>query len=349
MLEQYPVSDLLTWMGENTLVLNAEFQRRAVWQPPAKAYLIDTILRERPMPNIYLRTKINLKTRRAYREVVDGQQRLRAIREFAHGEFALGKIAGEFAGMRYADLDPEAQANFLAYRTGVVQLFNATDAEVLDVFHRINAHSLSLNRQELRHGKYQGEFRNAVIASAKRWAVLWDRYRVVSLREWVRMADYELTAQMLGLILEGVQDGGQPAIEKLYAKYDEHTPKGVARKLDRAVQRILEDLALIKDTALVRSPHFLMLFAAVAHALYGLPEGAIGAEEMPVRDGAALSDLAMARANLGVLADVIQMDEQEVPERFFAFKYAAAGTTQRIRSRKPRFLALYRALLPEPL
>lgn len=349
MPEQYPVSDLLTWMDENTLVLNAEFQRRAVWQPQAKAYLIDTILRARPMPNIYLRTKINLKTRRAYREVVDGQQRLRAIREFAHGEFALGKIAGEFAGMRYADLDPESQADFLAYRTGVVELANASDVEVLDVFHRINAHSMSLNHQELRHGKYQGEFRNAVIAGAKRWAVLWDRYRVVSLREWVRMADNELMAQMLGLILEGVQDGGQPAIKKLYEKYDKHTPEGAARKLDRTVQRILADLAVIMDTPLARSPHFLMLFAAVAHALYGLPEGAIGAEEMPVRDGAALSDLAIARANLGVLADVIQMDEREVPERFFTFKYAAAGTTQRIRSRKPRFLTLYRALLPEPL
>ena len=349
MLEQYPVSDLLIWMDERTLVLNAEFQRRAVWQPPAKAYLIDTILRERPMPNIYLRTKTNLRTRRAYREVVDGQQRLRAIREFANGEFALGKIAGEFAGMRYADLDPESQANFLSYRIGVVQLSNASDAEVLDVFQRINAHGLSLNRQELRHGKYQGEFRNTVIDSAKRWAVLWDRYRVVSLREWVRMADHELTAQMLGLILEGVQDGGQPAIEKLYGKYDEHTPKGAARKLDRVVQRILEDLPLIVDTPLVRSPHFLMLFAAVAHALHGLPEGAIGSAEMPVRDGAALYDLAMARANLGVLSDVIQMDDREVPERFFPFKYAAAGTTQRIRSRKARFLALYQALLPEPL
>ena len=349
MLEQYPVSDLLTWMGENTLVLNAEFQRRAVWQPPAKAYLIDTILRERPMPNIYLRTKINLKTRRAYREVVDGQQRLRAIREFAHGEFALGKIAGEFAGMRYGDLDPEAQANFLAYRTGVVQLFNATDAEVLDVFHRINAHSMSLNRQELRHGKYQGEFRNAVFAAAKKWSVLWDKYRAVGVRDRVRMGDDELMAQMLGALLEGVQDGGQRATDKWYAKYDEQLPKGVVRKLDAVIEKMLVDRLISVTDPLARGPHLLMLFAAVAHALYGLPEGAIGSEEMPVRDGAALSDMAMAHANLGVLADVIQRDEREVPERFYAFKYAAAGTTQRIRSRKPRFLALYRALLPEPL
>ena len=349
MLEQYPVSDLLTWMDERTLILNADFQRRAVWQPQAKAYLIDTILRDRPMPNIYLRTKTDLKTRRNYREVVDGQQRLRSIHEFANGDFALGKIAGEFAGMRYDDLDPEAKEGFLSYRTGVVQLFNASDAEVLDVFHRINAHSLSLNRQELRHGKYQGSFRNTVVDGAKRWSVLWDRYRVVSIREWVRMVDNELIAQMLGIVLEGVQDGGQPAIDKLYEKYDKDIPEWAARKLDRIVQRILDDFPVIADTPLIRGPHFLMLFAAMGHALYGLPAGAIALDEMPDRDGAALSDTAIARTNLGVLSDVIQMNEQEVPERFFAFKYASAGTTQRIRSRKSRFLALYQALLPEPL
>ena len=40
-------------------------------------------------------------------------------------------------------------------------------------------------------------------------------------------------------------------------------------------------------TNLARSPHFLMLFAAVAHALDGIPAGGIG-EEMPDRDSRAL-------------------------------------------------------------
>ena len=349
MLEQYPISDLLTWMDERTLILNAEFQRRSVWPPAAKTYLIDTILQKRPMPNIYVRTQTNLKTRRNYREVVDGQQRLRAIHDFANGEFALGKNSGVFAGMRYEDLDEDAKETFLTYHIGVGQLFNATDSEVLDVFHRINAYSLSLNRQELRHGKYQGAFRNTVVDSSKRWTYLWDNLRIVGVRERVRMADDELIAQMLGVILEGVRDGGQTAIERLYKKYDEKIPPHTSRKLDGTIQRILDDLAFIVETPLARGPHFLMLFGAVAHAIYGIPEGDIGPEEMPVRDEDVLLDIMMAQANLGILSDVILADESEVPERFFAFKYASAGTTQRIRSRKPRFLALYRALLPEPI
>lgn len=301
------------------------------------------------MQNIYLRTKTNLRTRRNYREAVDGQQRLRAIQEFANGEFALGKNAGEYAGMRYEDLDEESKANFLTYSLGVVQLFNATDSEVLDVFHRINAYGLSLNHQELRHGKYQGAFRNAVVNSSKRWTALWDNYRIVGVRERVRMADDELMAQMLGIILEGVQDGGQRAIERLYKKYDGHIPQHTISELDATIQRILDDLLVIFETPLVRGPHFIMLFAAVAHGTFGIPAGDIDPTEMPPRDETFLSDVMMAQANLGTLSDVIQMDEREVPERFFTFKYASAGTTQRIRSRKPRFLTLYRALLPEPL
>jgi len=62
-----------------------------------------------------------------------------------------------------------------------------------------------------------------------------------------------------------------------------------------------------------------------------------------------MSDIDLAKANLGRLADVLAMDVNDVPEQFRDFKYASAGTTQRIRSRRVRFLALYRALLPEPL
>ena len=163
------------------------------------------------------------------------------------------------------------------------------------------------------------------------------------------MADDELIAQMLGIILEGVQDGGQRTIERLYKKYDGHVPQHTLIRLDTTIQRILDDLLVIVDTPLVRGPHFIMLFAAVAHGTSGIPAGDIELAAMPSQDDTVLSDVMLAQANLGTLSDVIQMDEREVPERFFAFKYASAGTTQRIRSRKPRFLTLYRALLPKPL
>jgi len=40
----YKVSDFISWQRSRTLVLSPSFQRRPVWQPSAKSYLLDTIV-----------------------------------------------------------------------------------------------------------------------------------------------------------------------------------------------------------------------------------------------------------------------------------------------------------------
>ena len=348
MLEQYPISDIIEWIDQRKLLLNPDFQRRPVWAPQAKTYFIDTILRGRPVPNIYIRTKVDLRTRQSVREVVDGQQRLRTIHEFADSQFALGSRAEEFKGLEYQDLDEEQQQAFLSYKIGAVQLFNASNDLVIDVFKRINSYGLTVNPQELRHAKYTGEFRWVVEAASRRWVVLWDDYKIVGLRARVRMADDELMAQLYGVMLEGVTDGGQPAIEKLYRKYDRSVPLDASTEVDEVLDYTISSLSAILETSLTRAAQFLMLFAAVAHARVGIPVGDM-ADDMPPRDERALSDLNSARSNLAILADVLDADEREVHPRFAAFKTASAGTTQRIRSRRIRFMKLYEALMPEPI
>jgi hypothetical protein len=343
--DQYPISDFLNWIDEKTVILNADFQRRSVWPPAAKVFLIDTILRNRPMPNIYMRTKTDLGTRRAYREVVDGQQRLRAIHDFGSDKLVLTGKAKEFTGQRYSDLDDEYKTKFLTYTIGTVQLFNISDNDVLDIFQRINAYGLRLNPQEVRHGKFQGNFRDAVIDAAKRWETLWDVYGVVGLRDRVRMSDDQLMAEMLGIILEGVTDGGQPRINRLYQRYDEDLPRYAMDRIDTAIKFLLQELSPILQTGLSRGPHFLMLFAAVSHALFGIPEGGIG-DEMPSAEAKALSDIDLSLANLGLLADTLQSEDDDVPKHLLSFRSASSTSTQRIRGRKIRFLALYNALLP---
>lgn len=348
MLEQNLISNLLEWLDRKTLVLSTDFQRRAVWPPQAKTYFIDTILRGRPVPNIYFRTSVDLKTKRSYREVVDGQQRLRTIHEFANNELILGNRAEEYKGKRYQDLDDVKKNDFLAYPIGVVQLFNADDEEVLDVFKRLNSYGLPLNAQELRRARYIGEFRWAVERTSRQWVILWDEYKVVTLRARVRMADDELVAQMFGIILDGVVDGGQLSIERLYRTYEPRFPADATEKVDCVLNYITTNLSEILQTSLARSPQFLMLFAAVAHALLGIPAGNMG-NDMPSRDPRALSDVAMAKANLAVLADVIDADERGIHPRFTAFKVAVSGSTQRIRSRRIRFPMLFKALIPDAI
>ena len=95
----------------------------------------------------------------------------------------------------------------------------------------------------------------------------------------------------------------------------------------------------------------MMVFAAVAHALFGIPEGDMKGQypKLPTRDSRVLSDTSGAITNLLLLADVFDISANEVPRRLASFKVAIAGTTQRIKSRSVRFLTLYQALYPDPI
>ena len=123
-LEQYRISDFLQWFKEKALAPNPYFQRGAVWVPAARVFFIDTILRRLPIPKIYIRTKIDLNTKKSVREIVDGQQRLRTIIDFSEDKLALTKRAGEFSGLKYSTLSDEQKETFLTYAIGVEQLIN---------------------------------------------------------------------------------------------------------------------------------------------------------------------------------------------------------------------------------
>jgi hypothetical protein len=78
----YTVADFLGWMRTGELELSPSFQRRPVWQPTAKSYFIDTVVKGLPAPIIFLRERIDIETTRSIKEVVDGQQRLRTVLSF---------------------------------------------------------------------------------------------------------------------------------------------------------------------------------------------------------------------------------------------------------------------------
>ncbi len=254
--------------------------------------------------------------------------------------------------MRYDGLPSESKETFLSYPIGVVHLFNVANDEVIDIFRRLNSYSLPVNAQELRHARYVCEFTWAIEASALKWAVLWEQYKVVSLRQRVRMTDDQLMAEMYSVIQNGVTDGGQPRIEKLYKDNEKGFPTDTTSKVDQVIEYMVTNLSEVLETSLSRGPQFLILFAAVTHALIGIPKGDIEKDRkttMPARVSGALSDLSRVTANTQVLSDVMDQDPREVDPRFGPFKTASGGTTQRIVSRRIRFLKLYQALLPEEI
>ena len=146
--------------------------------------------------------------------------------------------------MRYGDLSEEDQQRFLSYTLAVEHLFNASDDQVLEVFSRLNSYTVPLNAAELRHATYQGDFKWAVHETSKRHASFWQEYGIFTRQRRLRMADDALVAEMYGILLRGITDGGDKAIKQLYETYDmEFLEKDALDKmLDQTLDRIRTDL-----------------------------------------------------------------------------------------------------------
>jgi hypothetical protein len=138
---------------------NPDFQRPAVWGRAQKQLLVDTILRDYDIPKLYWR-KVSTKPDKY--DVVDGQQRLRAIWGFFDGEFPLPKdaepIDGELvANLRYDQLPDELRMRFDVYALDVVVLEESDEDEVREMFLRLQ-NGTSLKAQEKRNA-YPGQMR----------------------------------------------------------------------------------------------------------------------------------------------------------------------------------------------
>jgi Protein of unknown function DUF262 len=343
-LEQYRIADFIDWDKQRALEINTDFQRGSVWKPAARTMLIDTVLRQYPVPKVYLRTKINVRTQKSIREIVDGQQRIRAILDFADNKFALTSRALEFKGMRYSALTEEQKSTFLSYPVAVDQLVNAGDEEVLEVFARLNSYTVSLNGAEKRHAKFQGDFKFGIRDTSRRWSGFWKDYNVLSTHQRLRMQDDALTAEMFGVLLEGVRDGGDPKIWALYKKYDPIFDATYIAKFDIVLQYIVDNFAdTLIGTALLNPPHLLTLFSAAAFVLIGIPDGDLKPDELNGLPRAMFNDLDRVRENLYLLADVISQEDEPNPP-LTAFWKASHSSTQRIASRRVRFPFYVRAL-----
>jgi hypothetical protein len=50
----HPISDIRDWQEAGRLELAPDFQRKEVWSNSARIMLIDTVLRDIPMPKIFV-------------------------------------------------------------------------------------------------------------------------------------------------------------------------------------------------------------------------------------------------------------------------------------------------------
>jgi len=272
----YSIRDFEEWCSKGELVLAPKFQRREVWSDKARSYLIDTIIRGKPIPKIYMRQDTNPATRRTTREIVDGQQRLQTVLSFLKDGFKISKTHNEECGGKYfSGLDTNTQRDILKYEFVVDLLQDMPDKDVYDVFARINTYSVSLKAQELRNAKWFGDFKTSVYLLANDYVTFWESNKIFTPKQMTRMSEVEFASELLIAMSEGIQAREKRIIDGYYRDWDDKFPE---RKTHE--KRFRDTIDIIGGILGDRLPQlnlsaerlFYPTFCAVYHLKFGLPK-----------------------------------------------------------------------------
>jgi uncharacterized protein with ParB-like and HNH nuclease domain len=201
----HPISDVRDWSRANRLELQPDFQRNEVWSKVAQIALIDTILRNIPMPKIYIKSII--REEQTYRVVIDGQQRLTAILAFVENKLKLKTphiSFAEYNSRTFSELPEETRNQVLSYNLDFNEIFNPTDDELRDLYARVNKYTIQLNKQELRRADFPGEFLS--LSEELSDLDFFSDNKFFSAGQKRRMLDVEYVEELLALLLEGEQD-----------------------------------------------------------------------------------------------------------------------------------------------
>ena len=252
------------------LDMKPPFQRNPVWVTRQKSYLIDTILNEYPIPEIYMQETVDEKGKVKY-IIVDGQQRTRAILDFIEGKFCIdAKESPDFADLFFDDLSGEQKRTFYKYNFVIRVLPDVPDEELRTIFQRLNKNVVSLNKQELRQATYWGPFLNTMnLISDKEY---WGKIGVFTPNDIRRMLDVEYISELAISGLHGLQNK-KDNLDKYYALYEEEFEEEheLIELFDTVNNELLKILPDISNTRWSKKSDFYTIFNLFAKHFESLP------------------------------------------------------------------------------
>jgi len=205
-----------------------QYQRKSIWSDEKQSYLIDSIMKNFPMPPIFLRQIIDIGTGKSKYEVIDGKQRLTSIIRFIQNEIPIASEAPVEAldderilGLYFNGLDDdkllEYKRSFWSYQIPVEYIDINSNLVIDNIFDRLNRNGEPLNGQELRNAKYHdSELLRSIVNLTDH--VFWaERLKGLDKN---RMEDIEFTSELIFMMLEGTPLHANPDIlDQYYEKY----------------------------------------------------------------------------------------------------------------------------------
>lgn len=208
---------------------NPPYQRHSVWSEEKQSYFIDSILRNYPIPPIFLHRKIDADTGKTTFDVIDGKQRLTAIARFINNEIPASNEYGPadeedniLDGAYFKELSSvqklsEFKVAFWKYDIPIEYIDPTDKGLIEDVFDRLNRNGEPLTGQELRNAQYHMRPIIKVANEMIQLPYFKERLKVTDL---ARMEDKEFCSEcLLSVHLSQVIGSSQRILDDLYEKY----------------------------------------------------------------------------------------------------------------------------------
>lgn len=263
--ESIVIQDLSNFYKNGELKLDPWYQRRSVWNSAQKGYLLNTIFVRKPIPTIYIRHYLDIEKEKSIKEIVDGQQRVRAVLGYLADEFTARHPSYE-KPVKYSQLSPKEKADLKMTKLSTGILVNANEGDVIEIFGRLNSISKTLNTQEKRNAKFSGLIKQFCLENAAKRVTFWRETNVFSATDISRMAEVQFISDIVYNLINGLSDFAAARLDSLYKEYeDTFVDESKLQKRINRVFKILNSVSneTIRDSIFSRSPIFFSLFLVI--------------------------------------------------------------------------------------
>jgi len=207
-IETWTIETYLKLYSEDKINLNPDYQRNSIWTEKAQCDLISNINNGMPIPNFFLHQRKNEKY-----DVTDGQQRSRAIIQYAKGN------------LEHKNILPfeKSEKTFLKYQLAIIIISPSVSiSKIRDFYYQVNNTGLRLNRPE----SFKARYHNTSIIKMIEDAIKNSKFEelgVFNKRQKNRMIDREFVEELFSYLKYGITDK-KSSVEKMYELGDTISP-----------------------------------------------------------------------------------------------------------------------------
>ena len=267
--ETRAIDNLVSLYERKRLNLSPGFQRKSVWSKKDRENLIDSILRNYPLPSIFLYKRIDERTGDMIFDVVDGKQRIETVLMY------MGKMGkrylfdtpfdtddGKRMRLSWRELQKSRQQSKLEYyKVNTIEV-EGDIHEIISLFVRINSTGKALTGAEKRNARYSTSiFLKTASRMARKFEPYFRSQRIVNENQASRMKHVELMCELLLASVQGEVTDRKAALDKVMSAdiIRGTVLKRAEQSVTRALNRIKRMFPKLRETRLRQASDFYSL------------------------------------------------------------------------------------------